>query len=168
MTQSTNQQCRLYPINCPYKTRHIYWCRNANAHIFYYNYVLQICLLAFSLNCKFWCPVYFKFAKSRVLFLYWFAFDVSWAPEIVTCIFRTVKLNCNSLNTIFSLTSIITFDHFWYVLLIANIICNQERLSKECFVNIKKKITIQKKQSCTWSISVILLTLLPLNFVKTV
>lgn len=124
--------------------------------------------LAFSLNCKFLCPVYFKFAKSRVLFLYWFAFDGSLAPEIVTCIFRTVKLNCNSLNTIFSLTSIITVDHFWYVLLIANIICNQERLSKECFVNIIKKITIQKKQSCTWSISVILLTLLPLNFVKTV
>lgn len=100
--------------------------------------------LAFSLNCKFLCPVYFKFAKSRVLFLYWFAFDGSLAPEIVTCIFRTVKLNCNSLNTIFSLTSIITVDHFWYVLLIANIICNQERLSNECFVNIKKRSRYKK------------------------
>lgn len=97
MTQSTNQQCISNQLSLQ-NTTYIYSCRNANAHIFYYNYVLQICLLAFSLNCKFWCPVYFKFAKSRVLFLYWFAFDVSWAPEIVTCIFRTVKLNCNSLN----------------------------------------------------------------------
>lgn len=99
MTQSTNQQCRLYPIN--FLTKHdIYTDAEMQMHTYFI--IITCCKFvfwfAFSLNCKFWCPVYFKFAKSRVLFLYWFAFDVSWAPEIVTCIFRTVKLNCNSLN----------------------------------------------------------------------